>query len=249
MKKPAILFLPFLVSFSQLTAGTLASVRVTATNRNDPSSSCLLTSAGAPIVCEISVGLGNVAHADGNASASLGLLSLHTNAFAFLPGSADAQAMAQYDFNIYFPGAPSGTLTGNYFISGSSMASFPGGNWEIDIGQGQSELHFLPPPNFPVLMQSVMIPFSYVAGQTLAIKGFISGGASGAGSDSEFTDVSLRLLGFVDQSGNAVPFAEVPEPMLSQGLVVFLALLYMCTNVGGPGLTKWFRRVRVHPAP
>jgi hypothetical protein len=164
------------------------------------------------------------AHADGSASASLGLLSLHTNAFSRSPGLADAHAMAQYDFTIYFPGAPSGTLTGNYFISGSTMADFlTFGAWDIDIGQGQSQLHFPPPPGIPVLMQSVMLSFSYVAGQTLAIKGSISGFASTPGS--EFTDVSLRLLGFVDQSGNAVPFAEVPEPMLSPVLVVSLAFL------------------------
>jgi hypothetical protein len=236
MNRYAFLLVPFLAAASQLVAGTVTSVTVKAWSSPDLPPSCSLTSTGAAITCGAnSQGL-PIANAFGLASASLGSLSLYGSVSTVGVGEGYAAATAQYDYQVTLPGAASGMITGKYSLRGSSTTdqNFFYLNWGLTIGQGGSTLLFPPSPDKFVFADTVTLSTPFIAGQALKITGFASGGAgilNGTFGDY-VTDVSLQLIGFYDEAGKQLAFAEVPEPVLWP--VLFMSFVAMYTRLGDP---------------
>jgi len=170
---------------------------------------CRLTSSGAAIQCVS----GNIqtppdAVATGNASAGVGSLSLSVTA-ASTGGSATASAIASYNYELFFPGAASGNITGEYAVSGSAAGDI-GIFGNISLAQGSSSVTF--PIEAPAarIPNPVTISSAYVSGQPLVISGNMGAEASTPGEET--ASGSVRLIGFFDQAGNSIPFTVAPEP-------------------------------------
>lgn len=229
MKTYSLLLVAFFAATTHLVAGSVASV-IVETWITPPlgigTPTCSLTSTGAAVSCISGSAVPPFAEADGSASASFGFLSLHTNVIGF-SAEADARATAQYDYLINFPGASSGTITGKYFISGSTVADFQTfGAWELSISQGGTLSQF-PPPFTPTFTELVTLSFPFTAGQTVEITGSLLGFADTPGNET--TDASLQLMGFFDQAGNPLSsvVTDVPEPSLWPVLLLSVAILYI----------------------
>lgn len=231
MNKYALLLVPFLANTPQLVAGLVAT-SVSASTHVLPNSewSCSNSSIGtssASAFCGSSSNGIPLASANGSASASLGALSMFAVVTTSGPGEGYVTSAAQYDFRISFPDAVSGTITGLYHFHGTSTSDQfeQYARWSGFIGQGGSSLDIPPSSNTWTLTETVALTSSYTAGQTLEVIGSASGWAGNSFGDYN-TEVSLQLLGFFDQAGNPVTFAEVPEPLLWPAL--FLSLAAIC---------------------
>ena len=216
-----LLLLAVSVTPSRLLADAIASVTVQTDTRGLPGgSSCMLTSSGAEIECQS--GLPNapaIMQAAGSASAGVGSLSIFAAADGPSNNLARADASASYDYQIVFPGAYSGSITGEYALSINVGA--PAGSYgELVISQANTHItapvQDPPYPGRPLMLTSI-----YVPGQPFEIKGNVSATAL---APEEVAYASVRLIGFFDPAGNPVPFTVVPEPpgwpVLGLGLVL-----------------------------
>ena len=101
-------------------------------------SSCMLTSSGAAIQC-VSGDLRRppTAEATGSASAGLGSLSLSLAAGTTGGGFARSSATATYDYEVVLPGAPSGSIVGEYAVTALAGGDF-GVFGNISVSQGSA---------------------------------------------------------------------------------------------------------------
>lgn len=234
----ALLVVAFLATAPPLVGGLVATSATVGTDIVVPPnlvSPCSLTSTGtssATTSCGSRLNGIPLANADSSASAILGSLSLYDSVDTSGSGEGYGKATAQYDYLITFPGATTGTITGKYSLSGASTndQGFTTADWTLSIGQGNSTFQS---PSTQFLTETVTLSSSFTAGQALEITGYASGWTSGAPTFGDYnTDVSLQLLGFFDQAGNPVTYAEVPEPVLWPLLFMSLAAIGALRLVG-----------------
>lgn len=200
------------VCLLSISAGCFASVITTGSVSSQAGNSPFCSNSnttGVLIACN-SIFQNESAAAEASASALFANASVHSFAGSTAAGTALADSRAQFDELVVIPGSLSGTVIGQYAYSFSLVSDFNlgGGTLLLTINQGNGAA------SIPGINNSgvAMVTSAFTAGAPFEVTVNITSHSSSIGHESETSNGSVHLLGFVDANGSPVAFTVVPEP-------------------------------------
>lgn len=214
------LLIAFLVPCHGVFADTITSGSSVNTQGLFASDNCSQSSAGAFVECNTTAGI-----AEASASAAFGMLSVFAEAGGAPARVASANAFASYDFTFLLPGVPTGTITGEYEITGEGIPLGQPVGPALGINQSNAvSPKILTMGSFD---ETIKVVSTFTAGDMFEISA--TGGANVSGSFGGQSETgSLTLIGLFDSNGILVApgIGEVPEPNSLPVLCVSFTGLY-----------------------